>query len=95
MAKAILKPWYARSVLEEKTRLCDVFSQLATRAFDGGTGIGDEFQTTKVLSNTLDLDLAFSALSSSKSPLIESVHPRLRVKSMVGGEWHLRIHGID
>ena len=48
-AKAILKPWYARSVLEEKTRLCDVFLQLATGAFDGGTGIGDEFQ------NTLDL----------------------------------------
>ena len=49
-ARAVLKPWYARSVLDGKKTLSDIFSEFATGEFDDGKPIGDEYQTAKVIS---------------------------------------------
>ena len=46
-AKAVVKPWYARSVLDGKKSL-SFFSEFATGEFDDGKPIADDYQTTKV-----------------------------------------------
>ena len=47
-AKAVVKPWYARSVLDGKKSLSDIFAEFATGEFDDGKPIADDYQTTKV-----------------------------------------------
>ncbi len=38
-ASKILKPWYARTVLDGKQTLSDVFAEFASGEFDGGVAL--------------------------------------------------------
>lgn len=45
-ARKVVKSWYARSVVDGQTTLCDTYAAFASGEFDhGGADIGDEYQT--------------------------------------------------
>ena len=48
-ASKILEPWYARTVLDSKRTLSDVFAEFASGEFDGGAALGEQYQTSQVI----------------------------------------------
>ena len=44
----VLKPWYARSVVDAQQTLSDIFAQFASDEFDDSDPIDEQFHTAKV-----------------------------------------------
>ena len=44
----ILKPWFARSVVDGQKRLTDLYTEFTTGEFDGEAPIGEQYHTAEV-----------------------------------------------
>lgn len=44
----VLKPWFARSVLDGSKTLSDLFSDFSSGEFDGGLALDEQYQTAQV-----------------------------------------------
>ena len=47
----VLKPWYARTVVDEKQTVSDLFSSFASGKFDQGESLDVKYQTAQVCSS--------------------------------------------